>query len=94
MSAAKEYVDQEGREHAPWKKAFFHSKPPLSHSVVKPHACSHNIVELTNARHDILQYTKKVEYSTEEGLVNRVIRFAKVDKACLQQNFFLSRQRL
>ena len=54
ITAAKNMLKQEGREHAPLTKALFHSEPPRAHPVVEPHACSHAIVELTNDRDHIL----------------------------------------
>ena len=82
----EEYVKQEGREHAPLAKALFHSKPSRAHSVVEPHAYSHAILELTNDRDHILWYAKTGGYCPEEGSVNRVVRFGKVDKAYIQRN--------
>ena len=55
----------------------FHSEPPRAHPVVEPHACSHDIVELTNDRD---WYTKTGEYYPEEGSVNGVVRFGKIGK--------------
>ena len=76
----KEVVEQEGREHAPLVKALFPSEPPRAHSVVEPYVCSHAIVELTNDRDNILWLDKTGEYYREEGSVNGVLRFGKVDK--------------
>ena len=76
----KEVVEQEGRKHAPLVKALFPSESPRAHSVVKPHACSHAIVESTNDRDNILWLDKTGEYYREEGSVNGVLRFGKVDK--------------
>ena len=90
----EEDVEQEGREHAPLTRALFHSETPRAHPVVEPHACSHVIVELTNDRDHIMWHTKTGEYCPEEGSINRVVRFGKVDKAHIQRNSFLSRQLL
>ena len=87
-------VEQDGREHAPLTKALFHSKPPRAHPVVEPHACSHAIVELTNDRNHVLWHAKTGEYCSEEGSINGVVRFSKVDKAYIQRNSFLPRQLL
>ena len=76
----EEDVEQEGREHAPLTKTLFHSKPPRAHPVVEPHACSHAIVELTNDRDHILWHAKTGEYCSEEGPINGIVRFGKVDK--------------
>ena len=90
----EKYIEQEGREHAPLTKALFRSKPPRAHPVVEPLACSHAIVELTNDRDHILWHAKTGEYCPEEGLINRVVRFGKVDKAYIQRSSFLPRQLL
>ena len=90
----EENVEQEGREYAPLTKALFHSKSPRAHPVVESHACSHAIVELTNDRDHILWHAKAGEYCPEEGSINGVVRFSKVDKAYIQQNSFLPRQLL
>ena len=77
----EEDVEQEGREHAPLTKAVFHSESPRAHPVAEPHACSHAIVELTNGQDQIMWYAKTGEYCPEEGSVNGVVRFGKIDKA-------------
>ena len=87
----REDVEQEGRKHAPLTKALFHSEPPRSHSVVEPYACLHAIVELTNGRDHILWYAKTGEYCPEEGSINGVIRFGKVDNTYIERNSFLPR---
>ena len=71
-------------------KALFHSKPPQAHPVVEPHACSHATVELTNDRDHIIWHAKTGEYCPEEGSINGVVRFGKVDKAYIQRNSFFS----
>ena len=73
----KEYVEWEGREHAPFAKAPFHSELPRSHPVAKPHACSHAIVELTNDRDHVLWHAKTGGYCPEDGSVNAVVRLGK-----------------
>ena len=78
--------EQEGREYAPLTKALFHSEPLRAHPVVEPHACSHAIVELANDRDYIMWHAKTGEYCPEEGSINRVVRFGKVDKAYIQRN--------
>ena len=93
ITAAK-YVEQERREHAPLTKALFHSKPPQAHPVVEPHEYSHAIVELTNNRDNILWHAKIGEYCPEEGSINGVVRFGRVDKAYIEWNSFLPRQLL
>ena len=80
-SRREEDVEQEGREHAPLTKAMFHSEPPRAHPVVEPHTCSHAVVELTNDRDYIMWLAKTGEYCPEEGSINGVVRFGKVDKA-------------
>ena len=85
-TAVKKNVEQEGREHAPLTKAFFYSEPPRAHPVVEPHACSHAIVELTNDRNHFLWHTKTSEYCPEEGSINGVVGFAKVDKAYIERD--------
>ena len=87
-------VEQEGREHAPLTKAWFHSEPPQAHPVVEPHASSHVIVELTNNQDRILWYAKSGEYCPEEGSINEIVRFGKFDKAYIERNSFLPRQLL
>ena len=84
----EEDVEQEGCEHAPLTKASFHSKPPRAHPVVEPHACSHPIVELTNGRDCILWHAKTGEYRPEEGSINGVVYFGKVDKAYIQRKSY------
>ena len=42
----------------------------------------------------MLVQAKTGEYSPEEGLVNGVVRFGKIDKAFMQLNLFLPRQLL
>ena len=84
----EEDVEQEGREHAPLTKALLHREPPRAHPVVEPHACSHAIVELTNGRDHILWHAKADEYCPEEGSINGVVRFGKVDKAYIERNSF------
>ena len=84
----------EGREHARLTKALFHSEPPRAHRVVEPHACSHAIVELTNDRDHNLRHAKTGEYCPEEGSINIVVRFGKVDKAYIERNSFLPLQPL
>ena len=73
----EEYVEQEGREHAPLTKALSHSELPRAHPVVEPHACSHAIVELTNTRDHTMWHAKTGEYCPEGGSINRVVRFGK-----------------
>ena len=90
----EEDVEQEGREQTPLTKALFNSKPPRAHPVVEPHAYLHAIVELTNVRDHILWHAKTGEYCPEEGSINGVVRFGKVDKAYIQRNLFLPRQLL
>ena len=65
-----------------------------SHPVVESHACSHAIVESTNDRDHILWHAKTGAHCTEEGSINGVVRFGKVDKAYIQRNSFLPRQLL
>ena len=77
----EEDVGQEGHEQATLKKALFHSEQPRAHPVAEPHACSHAIVELTNDQDQIMWYAKTGEYCPEEGSVNGVIRFGKIDEA-------------
>ena len=84
----EEYVDQEGREHVPLTKTLFHSESPRAHPVVEPHACLHAIVELTNDLKHIMWHTKTGEYCPEEGSINGVVRFGKVDKAYVERNSF------
>ena len=79
-------MQQEGREHAPLTKAVFYTEPPRAHPVVKPYACSHAIVELTNGRDNVLWHAKTGEYCPEESLINGVVHFGKVDKAYIEQN--------
>ena len=97
-SSALKHVEaksiQKGREHAPLTKTLFHSKPRRAHPVVEPRACSHAIVELTNDRDHDLWHAKTGEYCPEEGLINGVVRFGKVDKAYIQRNSFLPRKLL
>ena len=88
----EEDVEQEGREYATLTKALLHSEPPRAHPVVEPHACSHVIVELTIDQDHILWHAKTGEYCPEEGSINGVVRFDKVDKAYIQRNSFLRRQ--
>ena len=90
----EENVEQERCEHASLTKALFHSKLPRAHPVVEPHAYSHAIVELTNDRDHILWHAKTAEYCPEEGSINGVVRFGKVDKAYTEWNSFLPRQLL
>ena len=91
----EEDVEQDGREHPPLTKTLFHSEPPRAHPVFEPHAWSHTIGELTNdCDHIIMWYAKTGEYCQEEGSVNGVVRFGKVDKAYIQCNSFLVRQLL
>ena len=87
----EENVEQERREHAPLAKALLHSEPPREHPDVEPHACSHAIVEWTNDRDYFLWHAKTGKYFPEEGSVNGVERFGKVDKANIQRNSFLPR---
>ena len=93
-----EDVEQEGCEHAPLTKALFHGEPPRAHPVVEPHACSHAcsqaIVELTNDRDHNLWHAITGENYPEQGSINAVVRFRKVDKAYKQWNLFLPRQLL
>ena len=90
----KEDVRQKGREHAPLMKTLFHIKPPRAHAVVEPHACLHAIVELTNGRDHILWHAKTGEYCSEEGSINGVVSFGKVDKVYIERNLLLPRQLL
>ena len=91
----EEGIEKEGREHAPLTKAWFYSEPPRAHHVVELHACSHTIVELTNGRGHILWHVKTGEYyCPEEGSINGVVRFGKVDKSYIRRNSFLPRQLL
>ena len=90
----EEDVEQEGCEHASLTKALFHSEPPRAHLVVEPHTCSHVIAESTNDRNHILWHVKTVENCLEEGSINEVVRFGKVDKAYIERNSFLPRQLL
>ena len=90
----EEDVEQEGREHAPLRKASFHSKPPRVYPFVEPHACSHAIVDLTNDRDHILWHAKTGEYCPKEGSINGVVRFGKVDKTYIEWSSFLPRQLL
>ena len=88
----EEDIKQEGHEQASLTKALFHSEPLRAHPVVEPHACSHAIVELTNDRDHILWHAETGEYCPEEGSVNGVVRFGKVDKAYIQRDAFVPRQ--
>ena len=88
----EEDMEQEGREHAPLTKALFHSESPRAHPILERHACSHAIVELTNDRDHLLWHAKTGEYCPEEGPINGVVRFCKVDKAYIERNSFLPRQ--
>ena len=90
----EEEVEQDGREHAPLTKALFYREPPRAHPVVESHACSHAIVELTDDRDNVLSHAKTGEYSPEECSINGVVRFGKIDKACVQRNPFCPRQLL
>ena len=90
----EEDVEQEGLEHSPLTKALFHSEPPQAHPVVEPHAYSHAIAELTNDRDYILWHVKTGEYCPEEGSINGVVRFGKVDEANIHRNSFFPRQLL
>ena len=96
----EEDVEKEGREHTPLTKALFHSKPPGVYPVVEPHVSLHAIVDLTNDRDHILWHAKTGEYCPEEGSVNGVVHFGKVDalgkvdKTCIRWNSFLPRQLL
>ena len=47
-------------------------------------ACA--IVELTNDRDHFLWHAKTGEYCPEEGSINGVVRFGKVDKAYIREN--------
>ena len=78
-SHREEDVGQERREPTPLTTALFHSKLSRAHPVVEPHACSHAIVKLTNHRGHILWHAKTGEYSLEEGSINGVECFDKVD---------------
>ena len=90
----KEEVRQKGREHAPLRKTLFHIKPPRAHAVVEPHACLYAVVELTNGRDHILWHAKTGEYCPEEGSINGVVSFGKVDKVYIERNLLLPRQLL
>ena len=90
----EEDVEQEGCNHAPLTKALFPSQPLRAHPVVEPHACSHAIVDLTNDRGDNLWHAKTGEYCPEEGSINGVVRFGKVDEAYIEQDSFLPLQLL
>ena len=52
------------------------------------------IVESTHDRDHILWHAKTGEYCPEEGSINGVTRFGKVDKAYIEWNSFLPRQLL
>ena len=80
------YIEQEGHEHAPLTKGLFNSEPPRAHPVVELYAYSHAIVELTNNQDHLLWHAKTGEYSPEKSSINGVVRFGKVDKACVQLN--------
>ena len=67
-------------EHPPSMNALFHSEPPRAHPIAESHIYSHAIVVLTNERDRILWYAKTGEYCPEEGSINQVVRFGKVDK--------------
>ena len=75
-------------------KTFFYSEPLRAHPVVEPHACSHAIVELTNDRDHSLWHAKTGKYCPQEGSINGVVRFGKVDKAYIERNSFFPRQHL
>ena len=90
----KEDVEQEEREYVPLTKALFYSESHRSHPVVEPHACSHAIIELTNGPDNILWQAKTGECCPEEGSINGVVRFGKVDKAYAPRNPFLPCQLL
>ena len=51
-------------------------------------------MELTNDRDHILWHAKTGEYCPKKGSINGVVRFGKVDKACVERNSFLPRQLL
>ena len=91
----EESVEQEGREHAPLAKALFYSKPSRAHPAVEPRACSPAIVELTNDLDYIsLWHAKTGDNSPEEGLIDGVVRFGKVDKDTYVKRNSLPRQLL
>ena len=67
-------------------KALSYSAPPRAHPVVEPHACFHAIVDLTNDRDHIMWHSKTSEYCPEEGSINGVVRFVKVEKAYVERD--------
>ena len=90
----EEYIEQDGREYGLLTKVLFHSAPPRAYPVVEPHICSHDNVELTNDRDNILWHGKTGEYCLEEDSFNRVVRFGKADKVYKERNLFSPRQLL
>ena len=69
-------------------KALFYNELHQSHPVIESHACSHAIVGLTNDRDHLLWHATKGERSSEEGSINGVVRFGKVDKAYIKRARF------
>ena len=59
-----------------------------------PQSLNLSIVELTSDQDHILSHAKTGEYSPEEGSINGVVRFGKVDKPYIQRNLVLPRQLL
>ena len=88
----EEDVEQEGCEHIPLTKALLHSELPRAHPFVESHVCSHALLELINDRDYTLWQARTGEYCPEDGLVNDIVRFDKVDKAYIQRKLFLPRQ--
>ena len=75
-------------------KALFYNELHQSHPVIESHACSHAIVRLTNDQDHLQWHAKKGERHSEEGSINGVVRFGKVDKAYIQESSFLPCQHL
>ena len=87
-------VEQEEHVRARLTKALVYNELHQSHPVIESHACSHAIVRLTNDQDHLQWHAKKGERSSEEGSINEVVRFGKVDKAYIQESSFLSCQHL
>ena len=75
-------------------KALFYNELHQSHPAIESQACSHAIVRLTNDQDHFQWHAKKGERPSEEGSINGVVRFGKVDKAYIQESSFLPCQHL
>ena len=80
-STAVKNVEQQWREHTPLPKTLLHIEHDRALAIIRPHACPHAVVELADDGEHFRWNAKASQDSPQEGAIDGVIGFGKVDKA-------------